>query len=74
MRMPDDEDVVRSLRSEVKRAFSALDRPRLRGAFGDVSPGLSEAGYVQGQNAKIERWRTIRLAKNWLTEPKKAAA
>jgi hypothetical protein len=28
MRMPDDEDVVRSLRSEVKRAFSALDWPR----------------------------------------------
>jgi hypothetical protein len=25
--------------------------------------GLGETGYVEGRNAKIERWRRIRLAK-----------
>jgi hypothetical protein len=50
MRMLNDEDVVRLFRSEVKRAFSAVDRPRatrrLWRCFAGVSvkPAMSKAG------------------------------
>jgi hypothetical protein len=60
MRMLNDEDVVRLFRSEVKRAFSAVDRPGLRGAFAMFRWGLGETGYVEGRNAKIERDYLIR--------------